>query len=493
MISDVLRKVFALVRRIFTPFNRPLFSILAQGPVSPSRRLSVFQRHLLTNLAVGLGIALLLHQLHHGSFLTQIDDMAMDWAMQMHRGTVPAGDPRPVAFIDVDEASYLAWGEPLLTPRDKLATLVEHAISGGAALIFIDIDLTRPTPGDLALKRVLARYADNDNGVAVDLPPIILVSVVRARLPGTTGALPMERVSPFDALVDAASGLHWATAVFELEEDSKVRRWRLWEAACDVDGKPVVRPSVQLQSKALLDADAAQRQQLEQALAALTPSACDPETGDAQGGGTPGAHHPEAMLVQLGGDNISLMPHQSERRILYHIPWQLRPGESRPLVGLDGAQTPLLSVRSALVIADAEQAAYPNWLRDHLVIIGTSYLESRDLYQTPLGLMPGALIVANAVESMDLHGELRTPSLIETLLIESVLIVVMSILFARFHSFFGTILSGTVVIAALLPLSLWLFDAGYWLSFAIPLVAVLIHRMAAELEQILVTHDATEG
>ena len=203
----------------------------------------------------------------------------------------------------------------------------------------------------------------------------------------------MERVSPFDALVDAASGLHWATAVFELEEDSKVRRWRLWEAACDVDGKPVVRPSVQLQSKALLDADAAQRQQLEQALAALTPSACDPETGDAQGGGTPGAHHPEAMLVQLGGDNISLMPHQSERRILYHIPWQLRHGESRPLVGLDGAQTPLLSVRSASVIADADQAAYPNWLRDHLVIIGASYLESRDLYQTPLGPMPGALIL----------------------------------------------------------------------------------------------------
>ena len=150
MISDVLRKVSALVRRIRTPFNRPLFSILAKGPVSPSRRLSVFQRHLLTNLAVGLGIALLLHQLHHGSFLAQIDDMAMDWAMQMHRGTVPAGDPRPVAFIDVDEASYLAWGEPLLTPRDKLATLVEHAISGGAALIFIDIDLTRPTPGILS-------------------------------------------------------------------------------------------------------------------------------------------------------------------------------------------------------------------------------------------------------------------------------------------------------------------------------------------------------
>ena len=85
---------------------------------------------------------------------------------------------------------------------------------------------------------------------------------------------------------------------------------------------------------------------------------------------------------------------------------------------------------------------------------------------------------------MDLHGELRTPSLIETLLIESVLIVVMSILFARFHSFFGTILSGAVVIAALLPLSLLVVRRRLLASFREPLVAVLIRRMAAELEHI---------
>ena len=36
-----------------------------------------------------------------------------------------------------------------------------------------------------------------------------------------------------------------------------------------------------------------------------------------------------------------------------------------------------------------------------------------------------------------------------------------------------------------LPLSLWLFDTGYWVSFAVPLLAVQFHEMVAALEEAL--------
>ena len=96
-----------------------------------------------------------------------------------------------------------------------------------------------------------------------------------------------------------------------------------------------------------------------------------------------------------------------------------------------------------------------------------------------------ALIISNAIQSFDSHGELRTPGLIETLLLEAFLIAVMSYLFARFDSFIGSLLAGAIVMLTLLPLSLWLFNSGYWLSFAIPLLAIYIHELAADLEEII--------
>jgi len=59
----------------------------------------------------------------------------------------------------------------------------------------------------------------------------------------------------------------------------------------------------------------------------------------------------------------------------------------------------------------------------------------------------------------------------------------MSLAFACFTSFYGMLFSGLLIILVMMPISFGLFQAGVWLDFAIPLLAVQLHRMAAVLHQ----------
>jgi hypothetical protein len=52
-----------------------------------------------------------------------------------------------------------------------------------------------------------------------------------------------------------------------------------------------------------------------------------------------------------------------------------------------------------------------------------------------------------------------------------------------FTSFAGTVIAGFVIILLLLPTSFWLFHAGVWFEFAIPLTGVLLHHLYADLEE----------
>jgi CHASE2 domain-containing sensor protein len=452
------------------------------GFIAGWKRLPNFRRHLMTNLVVGLGIAVALHQFHHVAYLGQVEDAAIDWVIQMYRGTVPSRGELPIAFIDIDESTYLAWEEPPFTPREKLAALLRHAIDGGASAIVVDIDLSRSRgPGDEALLMLLKAYG-TDGAEASSLPPVIFARAVRPGIPGETSIRPVERASFLDPLVAQAQRLHWGTPLFEQDADSKVRRWYLWATLCDSAGQPLTRPSIQLLAKALLSASESQRSGLAAALSKLTPRDCSSPSGDNRSD----AHERSvASEVGLGDDSVSLHPDRTGRRILYRVPWHLNEGESRPLVDLDGRLVPVLSVHSAGAITEANGPVSGEWLRNHLVIIGSSYADSRDLFDTPIGTMPGALVIANAIQSLDAMGELQSPGLWQTLLIETVLILLMSYLFARYHSFWGSLLSGAAVILLLLPLSLLVFELGFWLSFAIPLLAVQIHQLAAELEESL--------
>ncbi len=50
-----------------------------------------------------------------------------------------------IAWVDVDEKTYRDWGEPLLTRRDKLATIIDFVMQHEPRAVIVDVDFSTPS------------------------------------------------------------------------------------------------------------------------------------------------------------------------------------------------------------------------------------------------------------------------------------------------------------------------------------------------------------
>lgn len=435
-------------------------------------------RRILGNLLIGLGIAAVLWNLHSFNKLRQTEDAGIDWLIRLQWGATLTRPSPPFALIDIDEATYRHWGEPFHIPRDRLLTLIDYAVRGGAALVVVDIDLSQhgfDAAADARLQEYLAHYTGPGQ------PPLILSRAFRESLDPAVTPYRSERRSFLeeDPRIAQSPLIHWGSPLFNLDDDRVLRRWRLWEIVC-TEGRPTVVPSVQLLAVALLKASqqgsGTIQAQLQPALASLAPPSCALVKSNAA------APRPDSTaMIEIAGLKLRTNPDAVAQRILYSQPWRLQPGQARTTTQHQGAETSTLFLRSALPIGD--QTTDTTWLAGRVVVIGAGFAETKDIQPTPLGQMPGPLVLVNAIQSLHQYGELTPPPLWIKLLIEALLIVVMSLAFTRFSSFWGLLLSGGLIISLLLPISFVLFRYGVWLDFAIPLLAVQFYQMAVEFRE----------
>jgi CHASE2 domain-containing sensor protein len=190
--------------------------------------------------------------------------------------------------------------------------------------------------------------------------------------------------------------------------------------------------------------------------------------------------HPKRTIetLSLSGDRLA-------RRIVYTIPWQERAndasGKTIPTVmTFEGKERLLISQVSARNVENVDGEYGSADLQDRVVFIGVSFSDSRDVYLSPLGEMPGVLVLINALHSLLQHGEIQEINLEIKLLINVLLIALLSIAFSIWGSFWGKISAGFFVIILLVPLSVAMFGFGFWLDFALPLLTVQIYQIVAE-------------
>jgi len=145
----------------------------------------------------------------------------------------------------------------------------------------------------------------------------------------------------------------------------------------------------------------------------------------------------------------------------------------------DGPAPDLVTV-SAHLITDSNHEISDDLIANRVVIIGASFAESGDIHRTPIGEMPGALIIANAIKSLSLYGQIRTPPAWAQWFLRLLLIMLAAWVFSQFTSLTAIFVAGTVIIAVLVPISFYFFKYGLWLDFAVPLFAMMIHRAVAE-------------
>lgn len=424
------------------------------------------RRDLVINLLVGLSVALVLLYFSRNPWLMEAEDASMDWWMELNKNIIPPIQENqipPVVFLNVDDKTYYDWGEPLFTPREQLTNLIKSAVAAKARLVIVDLNVSQKTPiegselhpEDQALKTYLTNYVDHcRSGTDIAACPTI---ILRRSFSTQSNAIPIVRTSFLDEVITQDGPVQWASRQFYPASDQVVRRWKLWQPACTTDKQPIVVPSLELLAMAHIK-ESCTTAELQKVLQSFQPKNCHDMT------------LPSLTVFKFCGLTVNLADRWGiNQRIRYRLSWS-------DLV-VDEVDTPVLTTLSAQPYAESlPQSNTKAIASGGVVVIGKSYREGYDIHTAPLGELPGALIIVNALYSL-LQPEKIALSSLASVFTTVLFILIMTALFGRFPSGSGIAVSSLLILFVLLPLTMIWFSYGMWLNIALPLLAVSIFQV----------------
>lgn len=374
------------------------------------------------------------------------------------------------AIIDIDDATWIDWDSPLVTPRNRLADLIDHVARSSPALIIVDVDLAFPGGGgESRLQSLLETYGKSVSG---EVPPLILVRSLKP----TNRAIDITPRETGGISVEETTNVHWALPSFLRDEDGIVRRWQLATLVCAGDA-PVIVPSVQLLAAWLFLGRSGD--DLARALQPLRSPNCDSPASDANI--RLGLGSETGMLPAMRAEKtIEINTSDLSSRIMYTIGWQADQPAFGPRVG----DSYKIISRSAKTVLKLDEGDSIPGIGGRIALIGGTFRDSGDWYRTPLGDMPGVMILINATDALIQHGTLKEPStpLQLALALTFILVVALCVGWLRAPvSSAASLIAIGVITAASVPL----FRSGILFSVAIPaLVIVLVDIVLTLLEDI---------
>lgn len=465
-------------------------------------------RHFFMNLMIGLVIEVVIHFMTGGMFVTHVRNAVQDATMNVAAripGRVTRSDPA-IAVFDVDDETWRdpSWGggEADIAPRAQVARLVDIAVRAGARYVVVDIVVENPGRPDDA--QFVAAMGEIGKRMRAD-QHVLFVRSLRAPLCAGDAcpegeSAPTVRTSPLDALVGGSGGRFVRVAPnFLVSPDGVLRGWVLWKPACVTApgsgaGTWQALPSVQLAVREL-------ERVREHGGAPVWAGgkgfgACMPTLAGAQEAAD-GAVHPvslahaegamaEAMAPALGASHAGSHEGDDAQATGRHDPasvifFRNASGTGPVAAGGNGIQT--LSVRTLLGGRD------PGSLAGQVVIIAQSHEVARDHHLTPLGRMPGAMVLANAINSMRAPGVLaHAPGALEYGF-ALVMIVLAAWLFAVVRAEFALLLAFGFVPVVLLVSYLSL-RSGLQLGAEIAILGIYLHWLFQTIETALVAGRA---
>ena len=402
--------------------------------------------HFQKNVLIGIAIAIVIHLAHGTNYLKELEDGAMDTMMQLNQSTQRMfGKTDALAgyvFIDISQSTYKNWGEPWHTPRQYLKQLIEFA-SQGAALVIVDIALDKRGIEPSHDQR-LVDYLKHYKGA-----PLIMVETLEPQDSDTQN--PIAKPAFFKQHINNTN-IHWAMPIFKVDKDHAIRHWMLAIIYCE-QGVLQAMPSVQLLADILLN-NQHPKNVLQPVQDYISQYNCNTN------------EKPHLPAINYQNRTIYFDDHGPGQRLLY----SLKEGNQEfshlsPRVIINNPNPPL------------------NTVKNKVVIIGASHALSADIHSTPLGDMPGSMILLNAIKSLHEWGEISAPPWWVKLLIELVLIIGMAYTYARMKSIKASLLVSTGILLTLCPISFYFFKYGVWVDFALPLIGMQLHDLIAEMEE----------
>jgi len=428
-------------------------------------------------------------------------------------------------FVDVDAKTLGRMGEPLITPRDALVKLLDFAteetVDGKrrAKAVVVDIALSHRTDGvgdwivdskvskedkadtqlsppDQDLFDFFSRY-DRDTpivlarGFSLDVHDPENLDHERPEasfLDDHPNIMPLDWYEETGNEPAFSKGrIFWGSPLFERDTDRHIRRWHLWNSWCR-DGRAGVIPSVHLLTLALAQKDLERTPHSERTNTLKAVAGRLRQIGEIRCGqsvektGTP-------ATIPIGGVEIELKDKDDARRIIYTA----NPlGEEKWWLGLIGLGTGggrVVTIPAHLILypPSAAPGIAPidlSVLDDRIVVVGASHAQARDEYVTPIGTMPGATIIVNAIQSLAMFGTLAVAPFLAQLVYSLVVMAALVWLHCRFGSEFASLIASIVLLLITFFFNFWLLGKGVWLSSAI------LWMFAAIFGQIFMYADA---
>ena len=330
----------------------------------------------------GLFVEVMLFLSNDKSPVRDLDDYISDYVVALSSyGERPERlrkDGTLLTLIDIDQDTYRSWGYPAQTPRRQLAKLINYAIEGGAKVIVVDIALWY-APLDRGAGNELIRVISNHLANGRNGTKLIFIE------PGKFSD-PFRRNWLRDELSDGLlnnNNIVFAHAYIKASSDDfVVRRFDPWRPLHKCPNYPAVSVAVALAIGSPVSIG-------------LTQNNCNNRTA---------------------GLNSS----EEAQRILYSVGW--------PNMSAEGLVR--ISARRVLSVQEKSYGAVNN----RLVFIGSTYPESRDIMPTPIGDLPGVVVLMNQTISLLGYGFIGHLSQASKLLISFALIVIFAALAAFLHN-----------------------------------------------------------
>lgn len=494
------------------------------------------------NLFMGTVLCLALVWLRSYPLIGEAEDAGMDWIIKISKERIPASTKDkvpPFVFLDIDNETIKSWEKEkektlLLTPRDRLKNLTKMAVDANAKLVVVDINLTlatpveknQPLPDDQDCQKLklhqddcdLYKYLRDDypkkcEGNSTCSPIILTRSLIDASesdasesevkdslAQAITRTVPMQAKrfassSFLDNVVEnQKSYIQWASITFPSSSDQIIRQWQLWYPMC-VEKQIEFVYSVQLLVAGVIYHGNLQKAHghLDKELARFN------QTIDCDVKSYIPPQEQEKIKVAEGFD-VSASSGGVSQRIVYKMRWLTE--KDRRLKAIKGNRYCLPTNRSLgvlpkyclrdtsgneiLTVFSAHDMPNIEMLADKIVIIGGSrtFGNISDMHPTPIGEMPGALVVINAIHSLLSYPEISTfPWYLEIIGLWLFTLVVTWIFTQSHDNFHLTAAKLGIVVIPIMVFISWLFIwyVNTWLSFVTPLLIIYYgHIMMVE-------------
>jgi hypothetical protein len=296
-------------------------------------------------------------------------------------------------FVDIDTFAFSEWKAGDHTNRSKIRGLIELAANNSPKAIVVDIDLSDRnidknddgTPDLINYVNKYFRDEDKNNR------PLIFVQSLQRR-PKSSEQTALEAVGSLVPASEFGGPIYFGSSGFLRSADGKVRSWRLAEPACVKDQIKTI-PSVELLLLPI------RRKESDPSEGTLDPSYVKEKIQGTYHGEDCSSVRTIMHEIRLGEDQLIRLSSRNLRdRIIYTM--QMPPGRwENNLIGhlrYAKANDDLLQMKNG-----------KDLFTDRIVVIGGSNDESRDIYDTPYGPMPGAVVLINAIESLRTHLQIR--------------------------------------------------------------------------------------